>query len=153
MHHLNRLAATVLVVASSNAFAQESSNSMKASDGLPEACHSTGESMPNRSMSEQEKQMQDMMAKMGKTQQGLHNAMMKMSPAMMMGMMAEDADVAWICAMIPHHQGAIDMARAGLLEADDPESKKMAEETIKAQKKEIAKLATWVQEHAKQEAK
>lgn len=47
---------------------------------------------------------------------------------MMRGMMAKDADVAWISAMIPHHQGAIDMARAGLEGADNSESKKLAEE-------------------------
>src|SRR5215217_373644 len=68
-----------------------------------------------------------------------------MNGPMMTGMMAKDADVAWICAMIPHHQGAIDMARAGLKGADNIESKKLAEETIQSQEKEIAKLVTWVE--------
>lgn len=80
-------------------------------------------------------------------------AMNKMSPAMMQGMMAKDADVAWICAMIPHHQGAIDMARAGLAGADNAESKRFAEETIQAQEKEIAKLVSWVEKNAQRESR
>ncbi len=88
---------------------------------------------------------------MSETHQGLMEAMAKMQPAMMQGMMARDPDVAWICAMIPHHRGAIDMARAGLRGASDAESRKMAEETIKMQEEEIAKLEAWVSRHAARE--
>lgn len=77
--------------------------------------------------------------------------MAKMQTAMMQGMMARDPDVAWICAMIPHHRGAIDMARAGLRGASDAASRKMAEDTIKMQEEEIAKLEAWVSRHAAHE--
>jgi uncharacterized protein (DUF305 family) len=100
------------------------------------------------------KSMQEGMQSMGQmteTQKGLAEAMMKMHSEMMQGMMAKDADVAWICAMIPHHQGAIDMARAGLKGADNAQSKRMAEETIKQQEKEIAKLVAWVKKNAARE--
>ena len=97
--------------------------------------------------------MQGMMGQMNETQKGLHEAMMKMNGPMMTGMMAKDADVAWICSMIPHHQGAIDMARAGLKGADNAESKKMAEETIRAQEEEIRKLVAWVEKNAQSENK
>ena len=94
---------------------------------------------------------QGMMGKLDETQQGLHQAMMAMQEPMMTGMMAPDPDVAWICSMIPHHQGAIDMARAGLKRASNAESKKFAEETIAAQEKEIAKLTAWVEKYAAKE--
>jgi uncharacterized protein (DUF305 family) len=61
------------------------------------------------------------------------------------GAIAKDADVSWICAMIPHHQGAIDMARAGLKGSDNAESRRMAEETFQMQEKEIEKLTAWVE--------
>jgi site-specific DNA recombinase len=80
------------------------------------------------------------------------NSWMRMDGLMMMGMMANDADCAWICVMIPHHQGAIDMARAGLKGADNAESKRLAEETIQSQEKEIAKLIAWVEKNAARES-
>ena len=66
---------------------------------------------------------------------------------------AKDADVAWICSMIPHHQGAIDMARAGLKGADNAESKKLAEETIESNERELKKLVAWVEKNARKENK
>lgn len=62
--------------------------------------------------------------------------------------MAKAADVAWICAMIPHHRGAINMACAGLKGAANAESRKLAKETIKGDEKEIGKLIARVEEHA-----
>ena len=41
--------------------------------------------------------------------------------------------------MIPHHQGAIDMARAGLKGADNTESRRLAEETIKSNERNKAR--------------
>ena len=95
--------------------------------------------------------MQGMSGQMSETQKGLHQAMMSMNGPMMQGMMAGDADVAWICAMIPHHQGAIDMARAGLKGADNAESKRLAEKTIEEQEKSIKELTAWLDKHAKKE--
>ena len=58
--------------------------------------------------------MQGMSGQAPDTQKGLQHAMMQMNGPMMEGMMAGDPDVAWICAMIPHHMGAIAMAQVGL---------------------------------------
>ncbi len=80
-------------------------------------------------------------------------AMTRMQAGMMQGMAAKDADVAWICAMIPHHQGAIEMARAGLLAADNAESRRMAEETIRVQQQEIVRLTRWVEQNAERESR
>ena len=48
-----------------------------------------------------------------------------------------DADIDFIAMMIPHHQGAIDMARLVLQDGNDPVTRKLAEEIIASQTVEI----------------
>lgn len=74
-------------------------------------------------------------------------AMQKMHGAMMTEPTG-DADVDFARGMIPHHQGAIDMARIQLEFGDDPELRRMAEEIISAQEAEIARLQDWLQRNA-----
>ena len=142
--------ALVLVVSllASSAVAQSQQSQTNASMELPKSCQTPAARKMDMPM-----QSAEHMGQMTPTQKKLHEAMMKMHPAMMQGMMAQDADVAWICAMIPHHQGAIDMARAGLQGADDPESKKLAEETIKSNERELSKLNKWVETRAERESR
>jgi uncharacterized protein (DUF305 family) len=81
-----------------------------------------------------------------------HADMMKgmdaMNADMAQGMMAEDIDVAFVCGMIPHHQGAIDMAKAELAHGDDPWVKEMAQKVIDAQTQEIADMKDWLAKQA-----
>jgi uncharacterized protein (DUF305 family) len=58
-----------------------------------------------------------------------------------------DIDVDFARMMIPHHQGAIDMAKAELAEGEDPELRRLAEAIITAQEKEIAFLKQWLADH------
>lgn len=65
---------------------------------------------------------------------------------MMRAGMVEDLDVAFVCAMIPHHQGAINMARAELKHGDNEWAKKMAQKVIDDQEAEIAEMVSWLEE-------
>ncbi len=78
---------------------------------------------------------------------GYKAAMMKM----MMGMpkFTGDADVDFMMQMRPHHQAAIDMAKVVVSNGKDAETKKLAEEIITAQEKEIAMIDAWLKKMGK----
>lgn len=72
--------------------------------------------------------------------------------AMHKNMMAEttgDADVDFVTGMIPHHQGAVDMAKILKENGKDPELQKLADEIIAAQEREIAFMQAWLAKNKK----
>ncbi len=79
---------------------------------------------------------------------------MAMSQEQMQGMMmsgdlgAADAqfDLRFINAMIPHHQGAVVMAKDALSKSQRPEIKKLAQDIITSQQKEIDQMQQWRQQ-------
>lgn len=55
-----------------------------------------------------------------------------------------DIDVDFVRGMIPHHRGAIDMAKITLEHSKDPEIRKLAEDIVKAQDTEIAQMEAFL---------
>jgi uncharacterized protein (DUF305 family) len=56
---------------------------------------------------------------------------------------ADPFDREFIDAMIPHHQGAIRMARMELEQGENPELKRLAEAVVDAQSREIDEMNEW----------
>ena len=75
--------------------------------------------------------------------------MTKMQESMMAAVQSADMDIVFNCGMIPHHQGAIAMARVQLKYGKDPENRKLAEEIINAQEQEVASMLGWLEKHSK----
>ena len=113
---------------------------------FPEKCKMSGE------MAAQHEQMMrshDMSAMKADHQKEMTEGMHKTMPLMMEGMMKEDADVAFVCGMIGHHMGAVEMSRTELKHGKNEEAKAMAQKIIDAQIKEIEEMSKWVEANAK----
>ena len=67
-----------------------------------------------------------------------------MRTAPMNGMPEHD----FVTMMMPHHQGAIDMARALLLTTKDPELRNLAQGIVTEQQNEIRLMQAWLKRHA-----
>ena len=61
--------------------------------------------------------------------------------------MTGDADADFATMMIPHHQGAIDMAKVQLEYGKDPALRKLSEAIVSAQEGEIAFMKDWLAKH------
>ncbi|GGL50394.1 CopM family metallochaperone [Wenxinia marina] len=68
---------------------------------------------------------------------GMHDEMME-------GLQHDDPDVAFVLGMIPHHQGAIDMARIQLAAGTDPETRELSRHIIAEQQLEIDAMRAWL---------
>ena len=55
----------------------------------------------------------------------------------------------WTRKMIEHHRGAVAMSRVALEKATDKQTRSMAQMTITAQTREIAKMQAWLKSHGK----
>jgi uncharacterized protein (DUF305 family) len=60
-----------------------------------------------------------------------------------------DADVDFVKGMIAHHQGAVEMAGIVLEHGKDSEIRKLANEIIEAQAREIAMMQDWLKRKGK----
>lgn len=146
MKAIQALAASAAVFAlAGTAVAQDASKGQAmATMELPQACR-TSEAPAVPGMAD----MQAMMENMGEAQKGFMQGMMDTQGPMLQAMMAEDPDVVFACAMIPHHQAAISMAEVELQQGDAAPMKEMAQKIIDAQKKEIEELTKWIEEQGR----
>jgi len=79
--------------------------------------------------------------------QDMDASMKLMDHEMSAAQMDGNADHDFAVMMMPHHQGAIDMAKAELSHGRDPTMRRLAEEIIADQKSEIDLMNLWMREH------
>ena len=70
----------------------------------------------------------------------MHAGMMSVAPS-------GNNDVDFVRLMLPHHQAAIDMAKAQLLYGTDPQMRRLAQEIITDQQSEIELMQLWLKQH------
>ncbi len=69
--------------------------------------------------------------------QQMNNGMQKMMEDMHSPGYSGDTDVDFLAMMIPHHEGAVEMARLELIHGKDPLTRRLAEDIIASQTTEI----------------
>ncbi|WP_244818531.1 DUF305 domain-containing protein [Caballeronia sp. Lep1P3] len=105
-------------------------------------------SMPGMHMSHSDGQPTGAAGKgFGAAGKGFEAADKKMMERMESHTSTGDADKDFVARMIPHHQGAIDMAKVELKYGRDPKLRKLAGDIVKAQRQEIATMKRWQSEH------
>jgi uncharacterized protein (DUF305 family) len=76
--------------------------------------------------------------------QAMDASMKKMDRDMAAAPMNGDADHDFAAMMMPHHQGAIDMAKAELRYGKDPVMRRLAQEILVDQQSEIDAMQLWL---------
>mgnify|MGYP002039210986 FL=1 len=144
------------------------SGQMPSMQDMPKECRAMMETMPQACMDAMQQMMQGGMmhggmaapqggesapadADVADFTKAYVDAMEEMHGPMMEGVMAEDPDVAFIRGMIPHHQGAVDMAKIVQRYGDDPQTREWASQIIEAQEREIAEMQAWLDRNAGQQ--
>lgn len=82
-------------------------------------------------------------------QHGMDSVMVVMDEGMrrMTGANPNDIDASFAAMMVPHHQGAVDMARLQLLYGKDPALRRLAQSIIAEQQVEIQQMQAWLKQH------
>jgi uncharacterized protein (DUF305 family) len=74
----------------------------------------------------------------------MNESMHRMDDGMKSAPMNGDIDHDFAAMMMPHHQGAIDMAKAELAYGKDPVMRRLAEEIVVDQQSEIQVMQLWL---------
>lgn len=77
----------------------------------------------------------------------LNAAMERMHTATAAVERSGNSDRDFVRLMLPHHQAAIDMAKAQLLYGKDPQIRRLAQEIITDQQSEIELMQLWLKQH------
>lgn len=83
----------------------------------------------------------------------MDDAMAVMDAGMRQAPMNGVSEHDFVTMMMPHHQGAVDMAKAMLLYTKDPEIRNLALGIIAEQQNEIKVMQAWLAQHAKETPK
>ena len=76
--------------------------------------------------------------------QAMNGSMERMDRQMATAPMNGNVDHDFAAMMIPHHQGAIDMAKAELIYGTDPVMRRLAQEILVDQQSEIDAIRLWL---------
>ncbi len=79
--------------------------------------------------------------------QEMNAAMAKMDREISAAPMNANIDHDFVTMMLPHHQGAIDMAKSELSYGSDPIMRRLAQEIIVDQQSEIDAMKLWLAKH------
>jgi uncharacterized protein (DUF305 family) len=122
---------------------------------LKNAEHEEIKQLSRNIVSTQQAEIEELKA-LKKEEFGTSNVPMEMSQQQMksMGVMMdpqqrtnkEPFDKAFIDAMIPHHQSAIEMAQVALVNSDNPQIRELALDIVSAQQREIEQMKQWRKE-------
>lgn len=74
---------------------------------------------------------------------GMHDSMKNMEMKQVASLSGKEFDLAFISHMIPHHEGAVVMAKEALQKSTKDEIKTLAKAVIKAQEAEIKQMKEW----------
>ena len=80
-------------------------------------------------------------------QEAYAKGMNTMHSNMMLGIAEPEADMAFARSMLPHHIGAVDIAKVQLQYGTDEEMRKLAQAIIDAQQPEIERMQNWIAEN------
>jgi uncharacterized protein (DUF305 family) len=130
--------------------------------GMPEQCRGMMQNMPEGCRGMMQQMMQGGMMRQGmmpgqagqaasqsEPTKAYMAAMERMNGPMMQGVQDSDADVAFVKSMIPHHQGAIEMAKVALQHGKDEQTKKWANDIVREQQREMAEMQEWLKKRGK----
>jgi uncharacterized protein (DUF305 family) len=73
--------------------------------------------------------------------------MSKMQQDMATAPLTGDPDKDFVAMMLPHHAGAVDMAKVELKYGKDPEMRKLAKAIVAGQSKQEAEMTAWQKRH------
>ena len=108
---------------------------------LPAIC---GDVQADHGAAAMQAHLDTMAAATGEAHAALIQTMEPMHSDMMRAMTAADFQTAFVCSMIPHHQGAVEMAQVAQAYSSDPWVLMFAQEIIAAQQVEIGEMQTWL---------